>query len=80
MTPNGDNANDVFRVLGLVGMPQYGLTITDRDANILFQSEDPSTSWNGRFMNTGSTAVDGVYRYEIMLDGVAHNGQFLLKN
>ena len=80
MTPNGDNANDVFRVLGLVGMPQYGLTITDRDANILFQSEDPSSSWNGRFMNTGSAAVDGVYRYEIMLDGVAHNGQFLLKN
>ena len=80
MTPNGDNANDVFRVLGLQGTPEYSLTITDRQANILFQSGDPASVWNGRYMNTGSMVLDGVYRYEVMLDGIAHNGQFLLKN
>jgi len=80
MTPNGDSSHDGFKVLGLNGEPSYSLTITDRETNVLFSSTDPAVAWNGQYMNTGSTSADGVYLYEIVVDGITYSGQFLLKN
>ena len=80
MTPNGDQSYDVFKVQGVSSsVTTYQLTIKDRAANVLYQTADPNATWNGRYMNTGSYADDGVYNYVLTLNGSPFEGQFLLK-
>lgn len=80
MTPNDDDHYDEFRVLGVDPRTDYELTITDRQQNILFQTTDAGSAWNGKYMNTGSASADGIYVYRIEVDGEVIEGYFQLKN
>jgi gliding motility-associated-like protein len=80
MTPNGDGAYDLFQIGGYEAQAAFQLTIKDRTGALLYQSNDPSRGWNGRYMNSGSVVPDGVYVYELELDGTPYQGQFMLKN
>jgi gliding motility-associated-like protein len=61
-TPNADNLNDEFAGTGI--LPSYSdfqLQIWDRWGQLVFETDSPYESWNGRFRNAGREAPDGVY-------------------
>ncbi len=65
-TPNGDSKNDVFTGVGYTfGMEQFELSIWDRWGSMVFETHDPGEGWNGRFLNTGENAPNGVYVFRL---------------
>lgn len=75
-TPNGDGANDEFRI-ETAGVDQFYCRIYDRWGKDVFIWEDHTKGWTGIRMN-GKEAAEGVYfyTYEIKgLDGKTFSGQ-----
>jgi len=64
-TPNGDNNNDIFRVLGLKTNALVEMMIYDRWGKQVFQSSDVNLGWNGFYK--GKKAESGVYFYHIKI-------------
>lgn len=63
-TPNNDGLNDVFKPVGTFqGVSYYRLTIWNRWGEMLFESDDPKSGWNGQRNNTGDHAIPGVYAF-----------------
>lgn len=61
-TPNYDALNDKFRGAGVMeGSTQFQLEIWNRYGELLFQTNDPLESWNGKRRNAGGDAPKGVY-------------------
>jgi gliding motility-associated-like protein len=61
-TPNGDGSNDGFRGNGMMeGATNFKLRIWNRYGELLFETDDPYESWNGRKHNSGDLASQGVY-------------------
>lgn len=61
-TPNGDGINDGFRGTGsMEGATNFNFTIWNRYGEKLFETTDPTESWNGRKNNTGDLSPQGVY-------------------
>lgn len=59
-TPNGDNINDIFKPILFEGVKQSKLTIFNRWGQILFETEDITTSgWDGS--HNSNQCTDGVY-------------------
>ncbi len=53
ITPNNDGLNDRFGPLGnLNDVKNYLLRVYNRNGEIVFSSQDPFQSWNGRFQGT----------------------------
>jgi gliding motility-associated-like protein len=50
-TPNGDGLNDVFRLISGADITLLNFAILDRWGNRTFQTNTPTTSWNGRINN-----------------------------
>src|SRR5450631_1598143 len=50
-TPNKDGLNDVFKPRMFILPRQYQLTIFNRWGQVVFESKDPTTGWDGRFRN-----------------------------
>ncbi|WP_343674796.1 gliding motility-associated C-terminal domain-containing protein [Chitinophaga sp.] len=61
-TPNGDGQNDVFRVKGL-GIAYFSMRVYNRVGNLVYQSEDYSSGWNGKLKD--EVAPLGTYVYVI---------------
>ena len=63
-SPDGDGANDTFGPLGgLIGAKDYRLAIYSRWGALIFQSNSPEETWNGRFLNNGQSVPQDVYFY-----------------
>lgn len=62
-SPNGDNINDVWKIIGLPQNKKYVITVFDRYGRPVFSSIDYSTQWNGTF--NGSPLPVGTYYYTI---------------
>ena len=61
-TPNGDGANDGFRGNGMMeGSKDFEFKVWNRYGELLFETNDPFESWNGRKNNTGDLSTQGVY-------------------
>src|SRR5690606_35008615 len=60
-TPNGDGINNTFRALGVDDVVQFKLTVYNRYGQVVFQTTDKYSGWNGRFR--GQDADVGVYLY-----------------
>jgi gliding motility-associated-like protein len=61
-TPNGDGSNDGFRGNGMMeGAKDFEFKIWNRYGELLFETNDPNESWNGRKNNTGDLSPQGVY-------------------
>ncbi|UAY53107.1 LamG-like jellyroll fold domain-containing protein [Ferruginibacter albus] len=62
-TPNGDGSNDYFRILGITNIAyrNYYLMIYNRWGNKVFESQNPSICWDGRYNN--QPAETGSYVY-----------------
>lgn len=61
-TPNGDGTNEFFRGAGFTrGMLNFRLQIWNRYGELIFETEDPEETWNGRKNNTGLKSPPGAY-------------------
>lgn len=60
-SPNDDGLNDILFILGLP--LEFNLIIYNRWGYAVFESNNPNELWNGKVMNTGAPAVEGVYFY-----------------
>jgi gliding motility-associated-like protein len=69
-TPNGDGANDVFKVLGNIGrLEGFGFRIFNRWGEQMFHTKDRYQGWEGLY--NGGPALLGTYVYmlEYSVDG-----------
>lgn len=60
-TPNRDGLNDKFKAACFCPVPQYFLTIYNRNGEQLYKSTDPASGWDGYFM--GKQQPVGAYVY-----------------
>lgn len=65
-TPNGDGRNDSWRVQGLAAFARVDVRIYNRHGQLVFQTRDPGSGWDGTFNGEGQPA--GAYVYTITLD------------
>ena len=61
-SPNGDEINDIFYIRGK-GIDWILLRIYDRWGEMIFESKDINTGWDGRFR--GKLMNSGVYVYHL---------------
>jgi gliding motility-associated-like protein len=62
-TPNGDGKNDVFSIdLSAFEFADYSLVILDMTNHVVFNSNDPLESWNGKKVD-GEVCPMGTYVY-----------------
>jgi len=61
-TPNGDGKNDEW-IVTLPGATCFHVDIYNRWGLRLFSSDNVNVGWNGKVMNNGLEASDGVYYY-----------------
>ena len=67
-SPDGDGVNDEFNIKG-DGVDELTFEIYNRWGQIVFQSEDMETGWDGRFQNKDSPI--GTYVYRILIRNLA---------
>ncbi|MFN4299650.1 MAG: choice-of-anchor L domain-containing protein [Thermaurantimonas sp.] len=63
-TPNGDGKNDVFQVTA-EGIEGYQIQIFNRWGQMVFESNDVTNSWDGKYLN--QDAPQGLYLYKILV-------------
>jgi gliding motility-associated-like protein len=64
-SPNGDGMNDVLQVRGF-GISRMNLKIFNRWGQLVFESNDPSLGWDGRFK--GAVQPMDAYAYSIYIE------------
>jgi len=68
-TPNNDNTNDVFRMVGASDLiTDFQISIFNRWGVLIYKSNDPFFEWNGLF--NGTLVHDGIYYFG---GGYRHN-------
>ena len=70
-TPDNNTINDVFHPIYECDFLKYELLIFNRWGMLLFESLDPTMSWNG--MYRGSVVPTGVYVYSLKYSSVINN-------
>ena len=63
-TPNGDGRNDYFK-LESEGLTDFSVVVFNPNGDIVFQSNDPAFSWDGRDIRTGEMVKPGNYMYMV---------------
>jgi gliding motility-associated-like protein len=66
-SPNADSVNDVFAPV-FTGASSYSLVVYNRWGERLFDNENTSKGWDGRY--NGAYAIEGVYLYMITAIGI----------
>lgn len=82
-SPNNDDNNEVFRVLiNPSCVDQYQLYVFDRWGELVFESDDPTESWDGTFRDKELETASYVYAAEIKLntdtEPIKYSGSVLL--
>jgi gliding motility-associated-like protein len=81
-SPNGDDANDVWKFILLEFIDDIELVILNRWGNVVNEQTSATPTWDGKLQD-GSDANDGVYFYKykaLGLDGstIEGHGQITL--
>lgn len=64
-TPSNGGANNEFKAAG-VNITYFSMRIYDRWGNLIFETDDIKTGWNGRYKNTGNKVLEqDVYVWQI---------------
>lgn len=71
---NGDGLNDFFLPINFCPLDNYRLLILNRWGQIIFETTDPDTGWDGFYK--GKRVEQGVYTYIIEYDYTAENNSF----
>jgi len=66
-TPDGDGKNEIFFATA-VGIKEFSFKIFNRWGEVLFETTDPSTGWDGMHPN-GKEAIQGVYTWTVFAKG-----------
>ncbi len=73
-SPNDDGSNEVFNIYGVPGnASEFVLRIFSRWGQLVHETSDPATGWNGRLQNAGDQVVSGTYLYVIRFKDEAGN-------
>lgn len=64
-TPDGDGVNDVFSVSTTVALAEFSMLIFDRWGQVVYETNDHESPWNGGFKNADEPLPSGVYAYRI---------------
>jgi gliding motility-associated-like protein len=62
-SPNGDNLNDTWNILGLGACKNFEVSVYNRWGQLVFHTKDKITSWNGTYK--GLLSPVGAYTYYI---------------
>jgi gliding motility-associated-like protein len=73
-SPNSDNINDYFQVLGLESYSSITLEVFNRYGNQVYESANYANQWNGTLLDTGEPLPDATYYYVLTLDGKIFKG------
>ncbi|MEZ5057702.1 MAG: SdrD B-like domain-containing protein [Saprospiraceae bacterium] len=65
-SPNGDQINDYFTILGIENHPNNELLIFNRWGNLVYETESYKNDWDGTF--NGTALPDGTYYYIFKYD------------
>ncbi len=69
-TPNGDGANDIFRVLGNISrLEGFRISVYNRWGEPVYQGTDKYKGWDGLHKNMPAQQGTYVYLLEYSLDG-----------
>lgn len=69
-TPNEDGLNELFLGKGFFrGLRNFRMTVWTRWGDLVFETDDPTEGWNGRYNNAGALLPPGVYVYQIRYEG-----------
>jgi gliding motility-associated-like protein len=71
-SPNSDGLNERFGPSTSCGLSKYSMEVYDRWGAKMYESSDPSQSWDGSD-DSGKPAPDGVYAYRIVFRYVDNN-------
>ncbi len=63
-TPNGDNSNDVFKLINFSGIKTLECVIFNRWGNVVRSFNTPDFTWDGKD-KSGAAATPGTYFYKI---------------
>jgi gliding motility-associated-like protein len=78
ISPNGDGFNDAWYLPWLNGMTGYSIVISNRWGQVIFQTNDYSTPWDGTYLGNALPAAD--YFYVIKLsDYTIYEGVISIK-
>lgn len=76
-TPDNDDINEEFFAT-IVGHREgsFNMKIYDRWGKLMFEGNDPSEKWNGRSLNVGEKAPNGIYTVVISYQNYANATDF----
>lgn len=77
-TPDGDGINDIYSYT-ITGVESCHLEIYNRWGEIVFKSDNPYETWNGRLHNVGPELTPGVYPF-VMKAEVERGAYMFTKN
>ncbi|MCB9230618.1 MAG: gliding motility-associated C-terminal domain-containing protein [Bacteroidia bacterium] len=60
-TPNSDNVNDFFEIVGIEKYPNNKLVVYNRWGNLIYEKDQYDNSWDGRNIFNGLPLPDGGY-------------------
>ncbi|PKR82310.1 hypothetical protein CW751_02970 [Brumimicrobium salinarum] len=70
-TPNGDNENDLFKLINPSNIEALEIIILNRWGNLVFESNDVLFEWNGKINNTDAECTTGTYFYKANLTNLS---------
>ncbi len=71
-TPNGDLRNDMFGVIGNIGLiSNYKLLVYNRYGELVFYTTNPSVKWNGNYKTTNPVAASYAWYATYIFRGTA---------
>lgn len=76
-SPDDDGINDLFEIDYPIA-ENYSLKITNRWGKLVFESNHPAISWNGKIFNVEENASAGVYFYLITVGHLSRHGTVTL--
>ena len=78
LSPNNDNVNDTWEVIGLADYPNAKIWVFDRWGQQVYEGTNTSNPWNGKFNDKDLPTADYYYIIELG-NGQNYNGVVTLK-
>lgn len=72
-TPDDDGVNDEWRIIGLEESEFYTILIFNRWGEIVFESTDPTESWDGKYLGEFCMTDTYIWKLKFKTEGVTIN-------
>jgi gliding motility-associated-like protein len=78
ISPNGDGANDQFKVPGIGRFTSVHFLVFDKAGALVFEDKNYDNTWEGTRQD-GSPLLAGTYYYQIYLDGTERRSYLMIQ-